>query len=582
MENETKSPSITNGFHLVVDALKLNGFDTMYGVAGIPVTDLARLAQAKGIRYIGFHHEQSAGNAAAIAGYLTQKPGICLTVSAPGFLNGMIALANATTNGFPMIQISGSSDRALVDLQQGEYEELDQMNAAKPYAKAAYRVDRAEDIGIGLARAIRAAVSGRPGGVYLDFPGDVLAATLDAEIGARSLVRVVDPTPRQLPAPESVRRAVEVLAKAERPLIILGKGAAYAQADADIRTLVEKTGIPFQPMSMAKGLLPDDHPQSTAAARSYALAHADVVMLIGARLNWLLGHGKSPQWSPTAQFVQLDIEPTEIDSNRAIAAPVVGDIASSVAALLAMLKPGQIQPRSAWLDELAQHKQHNVERMATRLAANPDPMDFYSALGAINGVLADKPEVYLVNEGANTLDIGRNVIDMRMPRKRLDSGTWGVMGIGMGYAIGAAVVGGKPVVAVEGDSAFGFSGMEIGTICRYHLPIVTVVFNNGGIYRGDDVNRSGGADPASTVLMKQARYEKLIEAFGGVGYHAVDPQGLAKALTDALASGKPALINCAIDPTAGTESGHIGNLNPQSSIAQKSEKRDEAPVHAAA
>ena len=582
MENETKSPSITNGFHLVVDAMKLNGFDTMYGVAGIPVTDLARLAQAKGIRYIGFHHEQSAGNAAAIAGYLTQKPGICLTVSAPGFLNGMIALANATTNGFPMIQISGSSDRALVDLQQGEYEELDQMNAAKPYAKAAYRVDRAEDIGIGLARAIRAAVSGRPGGVYLDFPASVLGATLDAETGARSLVRVVDPTPRQLPAPESVKRAVEVLAKAERPLIILGKGAAYAQADADIRALVEKTGIPFQPMSMAKGLLPDDHPQSTAAAPSYALAHADVVMLISARLNWLLGHGKSPQWSPTAQFVQLDIAPTEIDSNRAIAAPVVGDIASSVAALLAMLKPGQIQPRSAWLDELAQHKQHNVERMATRLAANPDPMDFYSALGAINGVLADKPEVYLVNEGANTLDIGRNVIDMRMPRKRLDSGTWGVMGIGMGYAIGAAVVGGKPVVAVEGDSAFGFSGMEIGTICRYHLPIVTVVFNNGGIYRGDDVNRSGGADPASTVLMKQARYEKLIEAFGGVGYHAVDPQGLAKALTDALASGKPALINCAIDPTAGTESGHIGNLNPQSSIAQKSEKRGEAPVHAAA
>ena len=303
MENKTSSTSITNGFHLVVDAMKLNGLDTIYGVAGIPVTDLARLAQAEGIRYIGFHHEQSAGNAAAISGYLTQKPGTCLTVSAPGFLNGMVALANSTTNGFPMIQISGSSDRALVDLQQGEYEELDQMNAAKPYAKAAYRVDRAEDIGIGLARAIRAAVSGRPGGVYLDFPGDVLAATLDTETAARSLVRVVDAMPRQLPAPESVKRAIEVLAKAERPLIILGKGAAYAQADADIRAFIEKTGIPFQPMSMAKGLLPDDHPQSTAAARSYALAQADVVVLIGARLNWLLGHGKSPQWSPAAQFV---------------------------------------------------------------------------------------------------------------------------------------------------------------------------------------------------------------------------------------------------------------------------------------
>src|ERR1700752_2682811 len=258
MTTETKSPCITNGFHLAVDAMKLNGIDTIYGVAGIPVTDLARLAQAKGIRYIGFRHEQSAGNAAAVAGYLTQKPGICLTVSAPGFLNGMVALANATTNGFPMIQISGSSDRAIVDLQQGDYEELDQMNAAKPYAKAAYRVNRPEDIGIGLARAIRAAVSGRPGGVYLDLPASVLSATLDAEAGARSLVRVVDAAPEQHPAPASIQRA----------LIILGKGAAYAQADADIRTFIEETGIPFLPMSMAKGLLPADHPQLLAAARS--------------------------------------------------------------------------------------------------------------------------------------------------------------------------------------------------------------------------------------------------------------------------------------------------------------------------
>src|SRR5277367_5962281 len=350
MPNETKSNGITNGFHLIVDALKFNGFDTIYGVAGIPVTDLARLAQAEGIRYIGFHHEQSAGNAAAIAGYLTQKPGICLTVSAPGFLNGMVALANATTNGFPMIQISGSSEREIIDLQQGDYEELDQMNAAKPYAKAAYRVNRPEDIGIGLARAIRAAVSGRPGGVYLDLPAKVLAATLDGDAGVRSLVRVVDAAPRQIPAPEAVQRALQVLAKAERPLIILGKGAAYSQADADIRAFIEQTGIPFLPMSMAKGLLPDDHPQSAAAARSLAIGQADVVMLIGARLNWLLSHGKGPTWGANTRFVQVDISPTEIDSNRPIAAPVVGDIASSVSALLAMLTPGQIRPRSTWLD----------------------------------------------------------------------------------------------------------------------------------------------------------------------------------------------------------------------------------------
>jgi len=569
MPNETNSLALTDGFHLVIDALKLNGLDTIFGVAGIPITDLARLAQAEGIRYIGFRHEQSAGNAAAIAGYLTQKPGICLTVSAPGFLNGMVALANATTNNFPMIQISGSSDRAIVDLQRGDYEELDQMNAAKPYVKAAYRVNRPEDIGIGVARAIRAAVSGRPGGVYLDLPASVLSATLDAETAARSLVRVVDAAPRQIPAPDSIGRALDLLAQAERALIILGKGAAYAQADADIRAFIEKTGIPFIPMSMAKGLLADDHSQSAAAARSFALAQADVVMLIGARLNWLLNHGNSPQFSPAAQFVQLDIMPVEMDSNRPIAAPVVGDIASSMAGLLAMLKPGQIKPASQWLDELAQRKRHNEERMRSLLAANPHPMNFYSALGAIRSVLVDKPEVYLVNEGANTLDIARNVIDMRLPRKRLDSGTWGVMGIGMGYAIGAAIVSGQLVVAIEGDSAFGFSGMEVETICRYQLPVVVIVFNNGGIYRGDDVNRGEGSDPAPTILMKQAHYEKLIEAFGGTGHYVDDPQGLTNALADALASCKPALINCVIDPKVGTESGHIGNLNPQSSVAPR-------------
>src|SRR5438094_6600643 len=192
---------MTDGFHLVVEALKLNGVDTIFGVAGIPITDLLRLAQAEGIRYLGFRHEQSAGNAAAIAGYLTQKPGICMTVSAPGFLNGLVALANATTNCFPMILISGSSDRAIVDLEQGDYEELDQLNAAKPYAKAAYRINRPQDIGIGIARAIHAAVSGRPGGVYLDLTAEVLSATLDTDAANQSLVRVVEPAPRHIPDP---------------------------------------------------------------------------------------------------------------------------------------------------------------------------------------------------------------------------------------------------------------------------------------------------------------------------------------------------------------------------------------------
>lgn len=553
---------MTDGFHLVVDALKLNGIDTIYGVVGIPVTDLARLAQAEGIRYFGFRHEQSAGNAAAIAGYLTQKPGICLTVSAPGFMNGLVALANATTNCFPMILISGSSDRAIVDLEQGDYEELDQMNAAKPYAKAAYRINRPQDIGIGIARAIRVAVSGRPGGVYLDLPAEVLGSVLDMEIAKKSLVQVIDPAPRQIPAPDSITRAIDLLATAQRPLVILGKGAAYAQADKEIQSFIEATHIPFLPMSMAKGLLPDDHPQSVAAARSYAISRADVVVLIGARLNWLLSHGKGPLWSESARFVQVDISPTEMDSNRPISAPVVGDIKSALAAFNAALKPKQIKPSTAWLDSIAERKQKNVERMAARLNADPSPMSFASALRAIRDALAERPDVYIVNEGANTLDFARNIIDMHEPRRRLDSGTWGVMGIGMGYAIGAAAVSGQPVVAIEGDSAFGFCGMEVETICRYQLPVVTIIFNNNGIYRGD----VGSGAPSPTGLIKNARYDKIIEAFGGTGYHVTDTQSIIKALSDALAAGKPALINAVIDPTAGTESGHIQGLNPKSAL----------------
>ncbi|WP_322101953.1 oxalyl-CoA decarboxylase [Paraburkholderia sp. J41] len=571
-QDAPQAQQTTDGFHLVIDALKLNDIDTIFGLVGIPITDLARLAQAEGMRFIGFRHEQNAGNAAAVAGYMTKKPGICLTVSAPGFLNGLTALANATTNCFPMILISGSSEREIVDLQQGDYEEMDQLNAARPYAKAAYRVLHAEDIGIGVARAIRAAVSGRPGGVYLDLPAALLAQTLDAVKGQQSLVKVVDAAPRQLPAPDSVQRALEVIRNAKRPLILLGKGAAYAQADAQIRELIEKTGVPYLPMSMAKGLLPDTHEQSASAARSFVLAEADAVVLIGARLNWLLSHGKGKTWGAAAgpkKFVQIDIAPTEIDSNVAIEAPVIGDIGSCVEALVAGIGADFPKPSAEWLAAIAERKNKNLEKMAATLAKNPSPMNFHSALRAIRDVLKTRPDINVVNEGANTLDYARSIIDMYQPRKRFDSGTWGIMGIGMGFAIGAAVTSGTQVVAIEGDSAFGFSGMELETICRYDLPVCTIVFNNNGVYRGTDVNPTGGADVAPTVFVKGARYDKMIEAFGGIGHNVSTPEELTKALLEAIASGKPTLINAVIDESAGTESGRLTNLNPQSAAMKK-------------
>jgi oxalyl-CoA decarboxylase len=528
---------LTDGFHLIIDALKLNGLNTIYGVPGIPITDFGRMAQAAGIRMLSFRHEQNAGYAASIAGFLTRKPGVCLTVSAPGFLNGLNALAHATTNCFPMILISGSSEREIVDLQQGDYEEMDQLAIAKPLCKAAYRVLHAQDIGIGLARAIRAAVSGRPGGVYLDLPAKLFGQVMNAEAGKKSLVKVIDAAPAQIPAPASIRRALDVFKNAKRPLIILGKGAAYAQADDAIRSFVEKSGAPFLPMSMAKGLLPDLHPQCAGAARSTVLKDADVVMLIGARLNWLLSHGKGKTWGDQPKkFIQVDIEPKEMDSNIEIVAPVVGDIGSCVNALLEGMSSGWTAPPADWLNAVKTKRDDNVAKMAPRLMNNNSPMDYHGALGVLRTIVKER--------------------------------TWGVMGIGMGYAIAAAVETGKPVLAVEGDSAFGFSGMEIETICRYRLPVCIVIFNNDGIYRGTDVN-TANSDPATCNFVKGARYDKMMDAFGGVGVNATSPDELKRAVNAAMDSGKPTLINAVIDPAAGSESGRIGNLNPQSVLKKK-------------
>ncbi|NUB11183.1 oxalyl-CoA decarboxylase, partial [Azospirillum sp. Vi22] len=382
-------PALTDGFQLVIDALKLNGIENLYVVPGIPISDLLRMAQGEGLRVISFRHEQNAGNAAAIAGFLTKKPGVCMTVSAPGFLNGLTALANATTNCFPMILISGSSEREIVDLQQGDYEEMDQLAIAKPLCKAAFRVLHAQDIGIAVARAIRAAVSGRPGGVYLDLPAKLFSQVMDAAEGARSLVKVVDAAPAQLPSPDSVARALEVLKGAKRPLIILGKGAAYAQADEAVRELVEKSGIPFLPMSMAKGLLPDTHPQSAGAARSMVLKDADVVVLVGARLNWLLSHGKGKTWGEPGSktFIQIDIEPREMDSNVAIVAPLVGDIGSCVSALTAGMAKGWTPPPAEWTGAVSARKEANIAKMAPKLMSNASPMNFHGALGALRRVV---------------------------------------------------------------------------------------------------------------------------------------------------------------------------------------------------
>ncbi|GGI21351.1 oxalyl-CoA decarboxylase [Oxalicibacterium faecigallinarum] len=558
---------LTDGFHLLMDALELNGITNIYGLLGIPVTEIGRMWQARGNKFYSFRNEQNAGYAASVAGYLTKKPGVCVTVSAPGFLNGLTALANATTNCFPMILISGSSEREIVDLQQGDYEEMDQLNIARPHCKASFRINRPEDIGVAVVRAVRTALSGRPGGVYLDIPARLFSTVMSAEEGKKSLWAPVDPAPAQIPAPSAVQRAAELIKNAKKPLILFGKGAAYAQCDADILAFVEETGIPFTPMSMAKGLVSDLHPQCAAAARSMVLQESDVVVLVGARLNWLLAHGKGKTWGVPKKFIQIDIQANEIDSNVQIAAPLVGDVQSCINALRAELKGYKSDDQAAWAKAVAEKHNTTRAKLAGKLSTPTPVMNYHNSLGAIRDVLKNYPDICLVNEGANALDNARMVIDQYQPRKRVDTGTWGVMGIGMGSAAAAAVETGKPVVAICGDSAFGFSAMEYETLTRYNLPVTVIVMNNGGIYRGDEA--SPDHQFSCMLFNPNTRYDQLSIALGGEGVRVNTPEELAKALEASIKSGKTTIIDAIIDPAAGVESGRIGNLNIVSTIGKK-------------
>lgn len=558
-----KYPAQVTGMYVLARALRMVGVDTMYGLVGIPVTEVAYIAQEQGIRFISFRHEQNAGMAAQTHGFLTGKPGVLLTVSSLGFLNGLTATANATVNCYPMIQISGSSVREPIDLDQGTYEGLDQLATAKPLVKAAYRVNKIEDIPTAVVRAYRAAISGRPGGVYLDVTTPCLGQVIDMSQAEELLYTPVDLCPAMPPAPEALDRAMELIASAKRPAFIIGKGAAYARVEEQMKAIVEKTGIPYLPMSMAKGFLPDNGPLSAISCRSMIMEQSDVVVLVGARLNWLLsrGHGK---WSKTVKFVQLDIDPKEIDCNRPIAAPVIGDLRSILDAMLARLDSCKMSVDPEWIKDLQAHTVEANEKFAARLKENATamPMNHWTALSAIKPVIESNPDVILINEGANTLDDTRDAIDMSLPRHRVDCATWAIMGMGMGSAIGAATSTGKSVVAIEGDSAFGFSGMEFSTICRFRLPVTVVIFNNGGIYNGVGQNLSKDGDPAPTTLDISARYDKLGEAFGADTYYVETPAELSDALKAAVASRRPALIDVQLAADAGKESGHIGYLNP--------------------
>jgi 2-hydroxyacyl-CoA lyase 1 len=535
-----------DGATVIARSLKEQGVEYMFGIVGFPVFGIARAAQKEGIQYLGFRNEQAASYAAGAVGYLTGRPGACLAVSGPGMIHGIAGLANAWSNCWPMILLGGANDS--YQNGRGAFQEAPQVEAARPFVKYAARPDRLSRVPFYIEQAVRTSMYGRPGATYIDLPNDIITDKIEeSELEARECCP--DP-PRSLADPEQVERAVAALKSAERPLVIVGKGAAYAGAADEVRRLLESTQLPFLPTPMGKGVVGDDHPLSIAPARSHALQNADVILLIGGRLNWILHFGSQPRFAPDVRILHIDIAAEEMGNNVTPEAALVGDARSVVGQINALLAddPWQLPASSLWRSALTENVERNRAAVEAMEADDTEPMGYYRALRAVRE--AAPRDAIFVCEGANTMDISRTVLPNYEPRHRLDAGSFGTMGVGTGLALAAAVVHpNKKVVCVQGDSAFGFSGMEVEVACRYELPITFVVINNNGIGGGvSELNRERGI-PAS-VYTPNAHYEKVIEAFGGKGYFVTSPGDLEEALRTAVADETPSLVNVMIDPKA--------------------------------
>jgi 2-hydroxyacyl-CoA lyase 1 len=533
-----------DGATLVARCLKQQGLDELFGVVGVPVTGIAAAAPREGMRYIGMRHEQAAGYAAQAISYLKGRIGACIVVSGPGMTNAISALGNAWANCWPMLLIGGSSSQALNHM--GDFQAAPQVELARPFCKWVGQAERIELIPRYIAMAIRTAISGRPGPVYLDLPGDIIASRIDED--KLTYVPRVEAPPAPQVEPGLVKKALASLRSAHNPLAIIGKGAAWAGAEEQVRRFIDETQMPFLPSPLGKGVVPDDHPLSVAAARTYALQNADLVFLVGARLNWIMHFGLPPRFRKDVRVVQLDIAAEEIGTNVPTEVPLVGDAKAVMTQMVAALEedPWQVAASSPWRQALQQEIDAKRADTVPLLETAEVPMNYYRPLKEIQDALPR--DAIIVAEGASTMDISRQVLENYEPRHRLDAGSWGTMGVGPGFAIAAQVANpGKRVIALEGDAAFGFDGMEVEVAVRHKLPITWIVFNNNGIGGGPSSLPDNAPLPPG-AFVPNARYDKVIEAFGGKGYHAETPEELRAALQESFASGATTLINVAINP----------------------------------
>jgi thiamine pyrophosphate-dependent acetolactate synthase large subunit-like protein len=529
-------PKVT-GNDLVVQTLKNEGVDTVFYLTGGPMSDVAALCLEMNFTSIDVRHEQAAAMMAHAYSRLTGKPGICFAASGPGTTNLLTGIGNSFLDATPVVALGGSSP--LRDNGKGAFQEMDQLSIFKPVTKWADRATDVRRIPELVSKAVRMATQGQPGPVYLDLPGDILytQVELDEVPFPRNLPR----QPRPAGDPELIAEAMALLTRAKRPLILTGSGILWSDACRELQQFVELTGIPFYTTPQSRGVIPEDHPLSFLGARSKAFREADVVLVIGTRLNFIVGFGLPPRWAADVQVIQVDVHREEIGRSRTIDVGIVGDAKTVLLQLIAAAPKSFAKPLDLpWIDDLRRASQESEAKALPLLNSDATPIHPLRLCKEVRDFM-DRDAVIVV-DGHEILNYARQSIPTYVPGHRLNAGANGCMGVAVPYGLGAKMA--KPdkqVIVLSGDGSFGMNGMEMDTAVRHNIPLLVVVSNNGGWAA---VGGMAGRDLGFT------RYDKMCEVFGCYGEYVEKPADIRPALQRAAASGKPAVVNVITDPRA--------------------------------
>ena len=543
--SETKKETQVLGYVILARALRrLQNVKSLFFLLGGPMTDAEVACRDEGIQMIDVRHEQAAALMAQAYARVLGQPGVCMACSGPGTINLTTGVANALVDCVPLVALGGSSP---VNLNgKGSFQEIDQVAIMRPVTKWAERVYDARRIPELLAQAFREATSGKPGPVYLDFPGDVLYQRVNESEIPWGMPPDDQRVEKAGATPRALERAVAMLREAKQPIIFSGSGILFSHASAALQKFVEETGIPFYTTPQGRGVIPEDHEYFYGAARTTALKEADLVLVVGTRLNYVVGYGKPPRFSKSAKWIRIDIDPEEINNSERIQLGIVGDAKTVLEQLSTALK-GQASPNAyaPWRDRLGKLEAERRVRDEERLGNNQTPIHPLRLCKEIRDFL-DRDAILAV-DGHEILSFARQSIPSFVPGHRINSGPFGMMGVGMPFGVGAKVASpDKQVLVLHGDGSFGMNGMELDTAVRHKLPIIVVISLNGGWTADPDGEKCGSR-------LGYTRFDKMFESIGCHGEFVEDPAEIRPALERAgraAKNGQCAVVNVVTDSRA--------------------------------